>query len=553
MDTNLREPLRLPASAIPDGTLHWRGEQVRRWTEALPPRQMSVRLRLLYVKLAVLCPWLAAYGLMSLADLPPYIAALLPLQAIWLVWRPEVMWYSAAALFTALAAYLSFVPASWWVFFPAALALAASVAPAEIRTRAGQRQQEAALAAAGGTTARLPDAGKPVLRGRFLIGAGTFLLVPGAVLVAVAHLFDDAVDRQGTTMTGVFVIGLGLTVLLSGVLGRRRARALRQAPAPVLRVLVREDTRGDAEVFAADDTTALRPLFTVVLTELDDSTDDDNDDDDDEDLEGLLDRLDDDRSGPLREAVLYGTPYDGAEILLVSAAPKPGEPPVTEWSTGPVRPLSERGVRRRIVREKRAVAQAARAEARHEELVGAVRAATVVGQVRRWRAGPVDWLATFLMVQWCAWFFWAGVDDSLWHRALLLLIGLMGAARVPVKLRWRITADRTGIWLNELRRPRHIPWDDVRSARRESFDLKVRWRGGDSWSVAAPRWAWLQRRRGLTHPYDALAAELSAMIADPALRPTGESGEKERGRPLWPFAVILGSGWIALLVARWLS
>ncbi|MGH1555358.1 hypothetical protein ACRAWF_36560 [Streptomyces sp. L7] len=32
MITNLREPLRLPASAIPDGTVRWRGERVRQWT-----------------------------------------------------------------------------------------------------------------------------------------------------------------------------------------------------------------------------------------------------------------------------------------------------------------------------------------------------------------------------------------------------------------------------------------------------------------------------------------------------------------------------------------
>jgi hypothetical protein len=171
----------------------------------------------------------------------------------------------------------------------------------------------------------------------------------------------------------------------------------------------------------------------------------------------------------------------------------------------------------------------------------------------------VDWLAGFLAVQWGVWLLWAGFDDDFWHRALLLLVGLIGAARICVKLRWRITADRTGIWLNGLRRPRHIPWEDVRSVRNQWIELKLRWRGGgsswetDSWETRGPRWAWLERRRGLTHPYDALAAELSAMIDDPALRPTGESGEKERGRPLWPFAVIAGSGWIALLVERWLS
>jgi hypothetical protein len=182
-----------------------------------------------------------------------------------------------------------------------------------------------------------------------------------------------------------------------------------------------------------------------------------------------------------------------------------------------------------------------------------VRAGTTVVPVRRWRAGPVDWLAGFLTVQWCTGYFLLAIDNSLWFRGLLLLFGLMCAVRVPVKLRWRITADRTGVWLNRLRAPRHIPWDELREARRESFELRLRVRDGDNWAVAAPRWAWWQRRRGLIHPYDAIAAELSAMIADSALRPTGESEEKERGRPLWPFAAVLGIAWIALLVTRWLS
>ncbi|MGX9883674.1 hypothetical protein [Streptomyces sp. NPDC002276] len=584
MDTNVREPLRLPSSAIPDGSLRWRGEQVRRWTEALPPRRTSIRLRLRYIKLVVLCAWLAGYGLLYFAHhLSPYLAALLPLQAVWLLWRPEVMWYTAAALFAALAAQELFAPVTWWVLALAVPLLAGSVALAEIRIRAARRQREAALAASDGVTALLPDAGEPVRRGRFLIGAGTFLLVPGAVLTALAPLFPHAEDQRGAAMTGCSVMGLGFTVLLSGVVGRRRARALRQAPAPVLRVLVRDTAHADMEVLAADDPAALRPLFRIAVSDPEktpagihtadrtdhadkDAEDPENSEDGtalptplDDIVDDVLDdvlgggRLPVERSGPLREAVLYGTPYDGAEILLVSAASKPGGAPRAQWSTGPVRPLSEAEVRRRLVRAKRAAVRAARSDARHAELVAAVRAQSIdIVPVRRWRAGPVDWLATFLMAQCGVWLYWVATAESLWHHFLLIVVGTRGATRIPVKLSWRITADRTGIWLNGLRRPRHIRWDDLRSARREGFDLKLRWRGGDTWVVAAPHSARLQRRRGLIHPYDALAAELSAMIADPALRPSGESGEDERGRPLWPFAAVLGIAWIALLVTRWL-
>ncbi|MDV9173367.1 hypothetical protein R6V09_25100 [Streptomyces sp. W16] len=579
MRTNLREPLRrLPASAIPDGCVSWRGEHPRRWTRALPPHRMSVRLRLMHVKLAVLCGWLSAAALLYYGGLPPYLAAVLPLQVIWVLWRPEIVRYSATVLFIAVVGYASWSPhASWWVLGGVVLpALVLSVPPAEYRARARERQREAALAASEGITARLPDADRPVRRGRFLIRAGALLLVPGAVLTALAPLVPYAENQRAATMTGVHVIGLGLTVLLSGALGRQRARALRQTPAPVLRVLVRETVHGDTEVLAADDTAALRPLFRVAVSEPEDIADHTDKDpespespedsvdaldalDDVDDADDLLDALDDaldggpaaKRSGPLREAVLYGTPFDGAEILLVSAAPKPGRPPLTQWSTGPVRPLSESGVRRRLVREKREAVRAARNDARHEELVAAVRAESAGPvPVRRWRAGPVDWLATFLMAQCAVWLYWIATDESLWHRALLLVIGLRGATRIPVKLSWRITADRTGIWLKGLLRPRHIPWDDLRSARREGFDLKLRWRGGDCWVVAAPHSARLQRARGLTHPYDALAAELSAMIADPALRPTGESGEKERGRPLWPYAALLTVVWVALVAIR---
>ncbi|WP_262056029.1 hypothetical protein [Streptomyces sp. STR69] len=549
MNTYLREPLPLPPSVIPDGCVAWDEERTRAWARAEVPWWVPVRPRMWLVEQAAMFALIVAFCLLTLTDLPPYLIALLPLQVVWGLWRPEVVRFSVPVVVVVLAVGVSGVP--WPAPVCAALLLVASVTAVELRARARARQRKSALAAADGVTAVLPGADAPVRRGRLLVGFGAVVAVPGIVLLSTSGLWRGAENRQGAAGAGLFLTGLALTVLLSGVLGRRRAVTLRRAPAPVLRVLVRKDDHEDAVVFAADDTAALRPLFTVAVTELRDDNAEDADDEDDEDEE-LLDGAASDDRGPLCEAVLYGTPYDGAEILLVSAAPKPGEPPVTEWSTGPVRPLSEHGVRWRLAREKRAAVRAARADAEHEQLVEAARTATPA-PVRRWRAGPVDWLATFLLVQWSVWFFLVGIDNSLWHRSLLLLVGLMGALRVPVKLRWRITADRTGIWLNGLRRPRHIPWDDLRSARRESFELKLRWRGGDSWDVAAPRWPRLQRARGLTHPYDALAAELSAMIADPALRPTGESGEKERGRPLWPFAAALGIAWIALLVTRWLS
>ena len=266
----------------------------------------------------------------------------------------------------------------------------------------------------------------------------------------------------------------------------------------------------------------------------------------DEELERLLDAVNDDTPGPVREAVLYGTPFDGAEVAVVSADEDPEQPPLTEWSTGPVRPLSPSAGMRRVAKEKAREEQHRQLQEQARELV--VDRPPV--PVRRWRAGWVDWLAAALLVLWGAWFCELWFSESgapLWELGLLLLLGLYAAVRVPVKLAWRITADRSGLWVTGLRGPRHVPWEDIRSVRRQSFELKVRWRG-DDWSVAAPRWAWFERRQGLVHPYDALAAELTAMRTDPALRPTGDSTAPERGRPLWPLAALLALVWAAVLV-----
>lgn len=552
MTTNVRESSPLPATAIPEGCVDWNGEHARVWAGAVVPRWVPVRPRHWAVELAVWCAVPAAFGLLATTDLPPDLVALLPLQVVWWLWRPEAVRFSAPALIVLVAIHGTGLP--WPVPVCAALLVLASVTATELRARARARQRHSALAATDGVTAVPPDADGPVRRGGLFFKFGAGMAVPGVVLLATSGLWHAADDRRLAVAEGLFTLGLALTLLLSGALGRRRAVTLRAAPAPVLRVLVGKDEHEDAVIYATDDTEALRPLFTVATRAVrDDEGEGDGGDKDDEAVrEELEELLDKDAAGdpaPLREAVLYGTPYDGAEILLLTAPEKPGDPPVTQWSTGPVRPLPEGAARRRLAREERAAVRAAR----DEELAATVRAGTTVVPVRRWRAGPVDWLASFLTMLWCAGYFLLGIDDSLWLRGLLLLFGLMCAVRVPVKLRWRITADRTGIWLNRLRAPRHIPWDDLRSVRRESFELQLRVRDGDDWSMAAPRWPWLQRRRRLVHPYDALAAELAAMIADPALRPTGESEEKERGRPLWPFAVGLGIAWIAVLVTRWLS
>ena len=545
------EPLRLPVAAIPDGCRDWTAGRAGVWSAALPPRWSFLGVRrsvAAAVSTFALCAgaWAAMLG-----GLWPFVAAGFAVYVLWVLARPELVWAGAPVLLLALALEAQSLP--WAVTAVVAFVVVVTWAAVAVRLRARGGQLERALEAAGDITARTPDADAVLLRGRFLLPVGLTVLGLGVLTGATAGLWGTPDDERGSWVVAIYLAGLAVTALASAWLGRHRALALRRAPAPVLRVLVRDDTQGTTEVYAADDLAAVRPLFTVDLTSYDgEEPDDDEDEDDadgeadDEELERLLDAVDDDTPGPVREAVLYGAPFDGAELVVVSADEDPDQPPLTEWSTGPVRPLSPSAGMRRAAKEKAREEQNRQLEEQARELV--VDRPPV--PVRRWRAGWLDWLAAALLVLWGAWFVGMWFSESgapVWKLALLGVLGLYGVVRVPMKLAWRITADRSGLWVTGLRGPRHVPWDDFRSVRRQSFELKLRWRG-DNWSVAAPRWAWFERRQGLVHPYDALAAELTAMRTDPALRPTGESTAPERGRPLWPLVLLLGVVWAAVLV-----
>ncbi|MEU9880298.1 hypothetical protein [Streptomyces phaeochromogenes] len=545
------EPLRLPVAAIPDGCRDWTAGRAGVWSAALPPRWSFLGVRrsvAAAVSTFALCAgaWAAMLG-----GLWPFVAAGFAVYVLWVLARPELVWAGAPVLLLALALEAQSLP--WAVTAVVAFVVVVTWAAVAVRLRARGGQLERALEAAGDITARTPDADAVLLRGRFLFPVGLTVLGLGVLTGATAGLWGTPDDERGSWVVAIYLAGLAVTALASAWLGRHRALALRRAPAPVLRVLVRDDTQGTTEVYAADDLAAVRPLFTVDLTSYDgEEPDDDEDEDDadgeadDEELERLLDAVDDDTPGPVREAVLYGAPFDGAELVVVSADEDPDQPPLTEWSTGPVRPLSPSAGMRRAAKEKAREEQNRQLEEQARELV--VDRPPV--PVRRWRAGWLDWLAAALLVLWGAWFVGMWFSESgapVWKLALLGVLGLYGVVRVPMKLAWRITADRSGLWVTGLRGPRHVPWDDFRSVRRQSFELKLRWRG-DNWSVAAPRWAWFERRQGVVHPYDALAAELTAMRTDPALRPTGESTAPERGRPLWPLVLLLGVVWAAVLV-----
>jgi hypothetical protein len=544
---------------------------------------VPTRTRPLHLLAVVPGGLIIGFWLANFAEVPAALAVLVPLQLVWTLVRPEVVRFSAPLLMLPLAWYGGShdVPTLLGL-----IAVTVTWAAAEIRLSKRGLQRQWALAAAEGATATVPDAAGPVRRGRFLMGFGLVLTVLGAGLLTLASGWDVSTDRNEVTLVGWFVAGWGLTSLLSGWLGRRRAAALRDAPVPVLRVLVRDGADGDAEVFAADDVEAVRPLFTVAAEEW---YDDDGDEDSEErvgrqERDELLDAIedvedDDEQPGPLREAVLYGPPHDGAEIVIVSATDRPDAPEepdgaqgpvdlrkpvegdgtdaaggasptelVVESSSGPVRPLSGRAVRRR------SAAQRARARRStvHEELraTAATQSRARLGDepvpVRRWRAGWADRTAALLTIVVVA---AVGLyPDGLYRYVLGGPVGIVGILTLPQLLAWRITADRAGLWLSGWRRTRQIEWDHLMTVRCAGTVLTVdsRQESFAPWSVRTERWRRLERKLRLVHPHERTAAEITAMWREPALRPEGEY--QGRGMPLWPLSVVLAVAWVAVLV-----
>ncbi|WSB86468.1 hypothetical protein OHA60_23270 [Streptomyces cellulosae] len=365
----------------------------------------------------------------------------------------------------------------------------------------------------------------------------------GAVLVAEPY---DAFGWELLVLAGSVT---GLAFLVNGVAGRLGARRLRSGPLPVLHVLVREgEEDGRTWVYAADDTEGRRPVlwFHSLYADDDDGGEEDDDDfeteDDDPGLERLAATLRaDGPAPPLREAVLYGAPYTGAEVAFVARDDENDpevavecsvtsvKPAVPQWNTGGAQARGRKHPRRPV-----------------EEIAAGL---TPSAEPRVWRAhGFSRGLgAGLLVVQGGG--VWAALEDGpSWHWLMLAVTLPWLVTSVATATTWRITADRDGLWVLTAWRVRRVPWEAVLSVTHRDDGIDIGRAEDDAVRVSPTGWAWLERRLGREPGAQRVADELRALLLRPDLRPAGEALTDRQGMPVGPPLVALTVLWGAAVL-----
>ncbi|WP_192582438.1 hypothetical protein [Streptomyces triticiradicis] len=344
------------------------------------------------------------------------------------------------------------------------------------------------------------------------------------------RLASEPYDAMGPQL-GALAAGLpGLSLLVTGLLARRRAAALRRGPVPVLRVLERMDEDGLVQIHAGDDTACRRPVLAAPFAAGAPDGDEREAAADGEGLEELT------AAAALpREAVMFGSPHDGGELLLVTTFR--GEPAVLRTS-GPVRrsrpdgrPVSAPGTGAYAVADTTATPVP-------ETLV-------TTGRPLSWGPGPLarsfGAALALIMVGGAAFNARALVTDWTDVKAAFFLLCMLTWLGIAAELlNWRVTADRSGLWLSGRWKVRHLPWDDLRSARYTRHgSVEMRVPDGDHWRLSGVGMPKLERRLGLNPSYVRMAEEVTALRDHPELRPTEAAPGRGRGFPLGPVLLVL--------------
>ncbi|MEU9606588.1 hypothetical protein [Streptomyces sp. NPDC048057] len=360
----------------------------------------------------------------------------------------------------------------------------------------------------------------------------------------------------------------GLAFLVNGVTGHLRARSLNGRALPALRVLV-HDGEEDARtyVYAADDRAAERPLLTfhsLYVTEAGHQPDDGIDqvfeevveaqEDEQERFDALLACG---KNPPLREAVLLGAPYSGAEVAFLAPEPTGTEQVDVERSVTPVRPYGPRLVDPAAFAGTRLRGTARTPEQQSARRRPRRRPVREVADGMRPTAAPRSWTAdggsrgvgVFLLLAQGLTLAQVLDGDWSWHKVLALFALSFFTTIVATALNWRLTADRGGVWVRGGWRVRHVRWERIAGVRHAHDTIEISISGShDEIELMPVSAGWFQRRLGKGSAATEASEALRAMLHYPELRPTEDAESRDQGTPLGPVLAGFTLLWAAVVL-----
>ncbi|MET8097608.1 hypothetical protein ABZV29_14190 [Streptomyces sp. NPDC005236] len=359
------------------------------------------------------------------------------------------------------------------------------------------------------------------------------------------RLASEPYDAMGPQL-GLLAAGLpGLSLLVTGLLARRRAAVLRRGPVPVLRVLERMGRDGLMWIYAGDDTATRRPVLAArFVAEVPDAEEEGSRSAHSAGAGAGAGTAAEDKGERVpgavlpREAVMFGAPCDGGELLLVTTF-RDGEPAVLRTS-GPVR-LPGPGREPEFTPE--AVARIA-TDGVHATAAPVPATLITTGRPLNWGPGSLaraGGAAVALATMAGAAFITRDlVTDGFRLRGLFLLFLPVWGGTAAELLNWRVTADSSGLWLAGGWRVRHLPWDRLRSARyTRDGSVEIGMPDGGAWRLPGLGMPKLERRLGRNPSYVRMTEEVTALRDHPELRPTEPVSGRGRGFPLGPVLLAL--------------
>jgi hypothetical protein len=371
------------------------------------------------------------------------------------------------------------------------------------------------------------------------------------------RLSAEPYDAVGWQLAALAVGLPGLSLLATGLLARRRAATLRRTPVPVVRVLERMDGEGRIWIHAGDDAAGREPVlgggFVV------ERSDADGHERGCEREHGTAHHADQvDEGEPfaagtrLREAVMFGSAYEGGELVLVTTGRDTR--PVVLRTAGPVR-LPHPGEQPALATGGKSYTASADPDSEPQGPPAPDRVPTTLittGRPLRWgpsalaRAGGAA--LALAMVAGVASITRSLVTDGVdWHAALLLGLPAWGGSAAEL-LNWRVTADSSGLWLSGRWKVRHVPWESLRSVRyTKEGSVEIGMPDGSAWCLPGLGMPKAERRFGLHPSYVRMVEEVTALRAHPELRPTEPVSPRGRGFPLGPgllaLTVLVAGAW----------